>query len=404
MFRYEAMTAAGGLVIGEMEGASSTAIIGQLQDSGYLPIDAREIDTKHVRRWLHLEFFTERRLSPRELGVATQELATLLKAGLPLDRALDMLVELSESKRLRTLFAAVLERVRDGASLADAVGAQGNTFPPIFVNMIRAGELGGALEVTLARLADYLAKAHAARESVRSALVYPMILLIVAGLSLVLVLTVVLPQFKPLFAEAGVSLPLSTRIVMAVGDAVQRLWWMAGIVMVAAILAFRHALKLPAFAMRWDGLLLRVPLVRSLLGKAATARFSRTLGTLGVNGVPLPTALALSRATLGNRVMTAAVEEVAARLKEGAGLSGPLTQCARFPRLAVQLMRVGEETGRLNEMLLNVADVYDQEVQRTTERLLALLTPALTIVLGMTIAGIIASVLVALLSVNDLAI
>jgi general secretion pathway protein F len=403
-FRYEALNEAGGVMSGEMDGTTAAAVIAQLQDSGYLPIGAREIKAGDLGSWLRRDLLGQRRLSRRDLGTATQELATLLKAGLPLDRALDMLVELSESKRAQTLFAAVLEKVRGGASLADAIAAQGEGFPPLYVNMIRAGETGGALDVTLLRLSDYLAKSHAARETVKSALVYPIILVCIAGLSLTIVLTVVLPQFKPLFQDVGVALPWSTRIVMGIGDAVHDFWWVGGLVIVAGVVGFRRAMAVPSVRLRWHRFLLRLPLIRDLVAKTDTARFARTLGTLATNGVPLPTALALSRETLANGVLADAVSEVTTRLKEGEGLSVPLAQAGCFPRLATQLMRVGEETGRLDEMLLNVADVFDREVQRTTERLLAIMTPALTILLGMAIAGIIASVLVALLAVNDLAV
>jgi general secretion pathway protein F len=406
-FRYEALTAAGDRTAGEIEGVSRAAVIAKLQDSGYLPIGADEIRTGNLRRWLGRELFEGggARLAGRHLAVATQELATLLKAGLPLDRALDMLVELAEAKRVRTVFAAVLEQVRGGASLADAMHAQGTAFPPLYVTMVRAGERGGALDATLARLADFLAKSHATREAVKSALVYPAILVVVAGLSLVIVLTVVLPQFKPLFHDAGAALPLPTQIVMAVGDVVQDVWWIALLAIAAASLGFRRALAtIPSFALSWHRLLLfRVPLVRTLIAKTETARFARTLGTLAANGVTLPSALTLSRETIANRAMAGAVDDVVTRLKEGEGLAAPLAGTGVFPRLATQLMRVGEETGRLDEMLLNVADIFDREVQRTIERMLVLLTPALTIGLGMMIAGIIASVLLAILSVNDLA-
>lgn len=401
-FHYEAMTASGRLVSGEMEGTDDSDVIRHLQNDGYLPIRAREV-RRGLREWLNQDLFKDRRLSQKELAIATQELSTLIKSGMPLDRALDMLITLSESRRLRALLTGVLDRVRDGSGLADALEAQGKAFPPTYINMVRAGEAGGALDTTLARTADFLAKSYATRESVKSALIYPAVLVVVAGLSLFIVLTVVLPQFKPLFRDAGAALPLSTRIVMATGDFVGHYWWLGGLVGLGLLVSFRQALRTPSFAMRWHRLLLRVPLVGSLIAKAETARFCRTLGTLTANGIALTTALKLGRDTLSNRVMVRAVDRVATRMKEGEGLSQPLAETAAFPKLATHLMRVGEETGQLETMLLRVAEVFDAEVQRATERLLALLTPALTIGLGMTIAGIIASILVALISVNDLA-
>lgn len=401
-FRYEAFTAAGSLTLGEMEGGSVEAVISQLQESGHVPISATEIGGHGIHGWLRRDLFPSIRISRNELAIATRELSTFLKSGLPLDRALSMVVELTESAKAQTLFSSILASVRNGSNLADALAEQKDAIPSFYVTMIRAGEIGGALEATLARLSDYLGKAHAATEAIKSALIYPIVLVTVAGLSLSLVLTVVLPQFKPIFQSAGVSLPLPTRIVMMAGDLVQQFWWLGLLVGVLSAVGFRRGLQNPEIALRWHRFLLHVPILGDLIAKTETSRFGRTLGTLTANGVALPTALALSQETLENRVMAEAVISVTARLKEGEGLSEPLAQTRVFPQLAIQLMRVGEETGRLDEMLIDVADIYDREVQRTTERLFAILTPALTIGLGVIIAFIIASVLLALLAINRL--
>lgn len=401
-FSYEVLTGEGRTLKGEMDGDSASTVVTELQNAGHLPASVQEVSNSKWAQLLRRDLFSGPQLTNRELALATQELATLLNAGMPLDRSLSMLIDLAGAKRSKRLFAAVLEKVRSGKSLAEAIAVQDGAFPPLYVNMVRAGESGGALDVTLKRLAEYLNKSQAARDAVLSALTYPAILMVVAGLSLTLVLTVVLPQFEPLFREAGSSLPLSTRVVMAVGGFVQTYWWLGILLIIAGVWAFREALKLPAYALRWHRLLLRLPLLGDHIKKIETARFSRTLGTLVSNGVSLPAALTLSRETLVNRVLFDDVKKITTRLKEGGGLSLPFATSGLFPSLAIHLMRVGEETGRLDEMLLKIADIYDHEVQKTTERLLALLTPALTIGLGVTIAGIIASVLVALLSINDL--
>jgi general secretion pathway protein F len=295
----------------------------------------------------------------------------------------------------------VLERVRAGASLAAAT-QQAGAFAPAFVSMVRAGEASGALAPALLRLADLSLRAHELRESVKSALVYPVILLIVAGLSIGFILGIVLPEFKPLFDNAPGALPTSTRILMGAGDVIQRHWalLLAGILI--GLLGLHQAWRHERLKPLWHRAALKIPVLRRLIVAAETARLTRTLGTLVSGGVTLATALPITRETLGNLVVRAAVARATESLKEGEGLSRPLERLKLFPRLAIQLARVGEETGRLGDMLLKTADIYDAEVRRAIERALALLVPALTIGLGLVVAGIIASVLVAILSINNL--
>ncbi len=327
----------------------------------------------------------------------------MLGAGLPLDRALEILVGLADKENVAKLLVRVLDGVRGGVTLADAMADQDGTFPDFYVSMVRAGEAGGTLDVVLARLAGFLEKSQALTDSVRSALIYPVILLVMAGLSIIVLLTLVIPEFKPLFDDAGEALPLATRVLVAVGEVFERWFWLMALVAIALVLFVRRRLANAAFRRRWDGMMLRLPLFGDLTRKIEVARFARTLGTLLGNGVALLGALTIVKDTLGNTVIGAAVEGVADRLKEGKGLAEPMAASGAFPALAVQLVRVGEETGALETMLTKVADIFDGEVGRTTQRLLSLLVPLLTIGLGLLIAAIIGSVLVAFLSVNELA-
>lgn len=402
-FRYKAVSAADEVVEGEMEARSQSAVIERLQELGHLPIRADEVAESKPAGWLSRDLFADRRVPRKAVGLITRELATMQGAGLPLDRSLEILVGMAEKENMRKLLVRVLDAVRGGASLADAVAAEGGAFPRFYVSMVRAGESGGALDSVLARLADFLEKSQALTESIRSALIYPAILLAMAGLSVVLLLTVVVPEFKPLFEDAGEALPVATRIIVGLGEVFARYWWLIALAVVSAAWLLRRRLANPAFRYRWDGLILRLPLFGELVKKIQVARFARTLGTLLQNGVALLGALAIVKDTLGNAVIARAVEEVSARIKEGQGLAEPLAAARVFPDLAIQLVRVGEETGRLEDMLIRVADVYDLETQRTIQRLLDLLVPVLTIGLGLLIAVIIASVLVAFLSVNELA-
>lgn len=401
-FRYKAMTVSGAMISGAIEAPSEAFVIQHLRAQGHYPVSASVGANDDLLAALKRVLRISSRPSLRSLGIVTQELASLLQAGLELDRALSILVGLEDIGALRESFLAVRARVRDGASLADALSADAN-FPHFYVSMVRAGELGGALEQALAKLADYVARSVAIREAIASALVYPIILLMTAGVSIIIILVFVLPEFEPLFAGAGKALPLPTRIVMGVGGFLRGYWWLLVATFAGLGLWLRAALKNPVTRLRLDAFLLRLPIFGSLLTAIETERLSRTLGTLVANGVPLPAALAIAKDTLRNSVMADAVGRTASSLREGEGLAARLAQTRVFSPVTLDLIRVGEETGKLDEMLLRHADLDEQRIRHTVDRLIALLVPALTIVLGMIVAGLIASMMVAILSVNDLA-
>jgi general secretion pathway protein F len=402
-YRYEAVDHAGEVLRDEIEASTPEAAVERLRDQGLLPLSVKEAKSGFLRGGLGQPLFSKRRaLSRKSTLLLTQQLANLLHAGMPLDRALTILIGVSEDEQARSLLERVQEKVRGGSALADALEAQG-VFSRFYLNMIRAGEAGGALEVVLKRLTEFLERSQALRETVTSALIYPMILLTVSALSVIILLTFVVPQFQRLFADAGKALPLATQIVIAVGDGFRHYWWAGAILIFLGVLGVRRQLNLPENRVRWDRWLLRLPLVGDLIGKVETARLSRTLGTLLGNGVSLLNALAIVRETLSNQVMAVALGEVAEHVKTGRGLAEPLQDAGSFPKLAVQMIRVGEETGQLQEMLIQIADTYDGEVQTAVKRMLTLLEPAMILGLGVIIAGIIMSILVAILSLNELA-
>ena len=402
-YRYEAVDTTGEVVCEEVDAASPEAAIERLRDQGLLPLSVAEARDGWLRGRFGQPLFSKRRsLSQKSILLLTQQLSSLLNAGMPLDRALTILIGVAEDGQNKTLLERVQEKVRGGSSLADALEAQG-VFSRFYLNMIRAGEAGGALEAVLKRLTEFLERSRALRESVTSALIYPIILLTVAALSVIILLTFVVPQFQRLFADAGKTLPLATQIVIAVGDGFRHYWWVGVIVVFLLVALMRQQLSQPDSRARWDRWFLRLPLLGDLLAKVETARLTRTLGTLLGNGVSLLNALTIVRETLSNQVLAAALGEVAEHVKTGRGLADPLLDSGEFPKLAVQMIRVGEETGQLQEMLLQVAETYDGEVQTAVKRMLTLLEPALILGLGVIIAGIIMSILVAILSLNELA-
>jgi general secretion pathway protein F len=401
-FEYSALSAAGDVVSGELDGPDTAAVIEWLHEQALLPIHA--IEKRPGRTSPFFRLIAPRSLPGRDLALFSQQLARLLKANLPLDRALEILTTLAGDKRSRDVVRRTLERLRDGAGLAEAMAAQEPAFPQAYVSMVRAGEVGGALQAVLARVADFLARSEAIRQKIVSALIYPAVLVVVAVLAVALVLTVVLPQFEPLFEEAGARLPASTRLVMLVGDGLRDGWWVGLLGLALGAVAWQRLMQRPEIARRRDRLVLVLPIVGGLVTRFEIGRFSRTLGVLLANGVPAPQALALSGGVVGNRIIAGAVETVSARFKEGEGLSTPLFRTGHFPDLSIQLIRIGEETGRLDEMLQEVAEIYEQEVQRLLERLLTLLVPTITIAMGMIIALIIVAIMTAVISINDLAV
>ena len=275
-------------------------------------------------------------------------------------------------------------------------------FPNFYTGMVRAGEAGGTLEVVLERLAEALERAQALRDDVRSALRYPALVMIMAGLSIGVLMTLVIPEFRPLFESSGAALPTSTRIIIGASDFFEAYWWALALGLLAVALAIRQHNRDPAGRLRWDRWKAGAPLLGDLIRKIEVARFCRTLGTLLANGVSVLNALALTTETLENRAIAEATGRAQGRLAKGEGLADPLMETGVFPSLALQLVRVGEETGKLDAMLLRIADIYDDEVKRSIERMLSLLVPLVTLALGVLIAGIIGSMMAAILSSYDL--
>jgi len=400
LFEYKAVSPNGETVQGTMEALSVEMVIARLQEAGNIPLQARPSG----EGLLQLSRFRLGRqgLSAREVGDFTQQLSTLLGAGLPLDRSLQVLTELAATERSGRAITEIRDRVREGGTLSDALEEQHGSFGRLYLNMVRAGEIGGSLDVTLDRLADYLERSKELKDSVVSALVYPILLIVLAGGSLILLLVYVIPQFTPIFEELGGDMPLITRIVLFFGGILQNYWWLLAALAVLAVVLFRRMLNDPEKKLRWDARILNTRWVGDLVAKLETARLARTVGTLLVNGVPLLGSLGIGGRVVGNSLLRQEVEAAAQEVKTGGGLARNLSQDGHFPRLALQMVSVGEETGQLDQMLLKVADTYDREVRNTIDRLLSVFTPVVTLLMAMLIGTIVISVLLAIISVNDL--
>jgi general secretion pathway protein F len=344
------------------------------------------------------------KLSRKEIALFTSELATLLESGLPLDKSLSVLMDVTaEHEQLTKIIARVLDKVKGGSSLADALEKQSGIFTKFYLNMIRAGEAGGGLAEVLVRLADYLESAEELKSTVSTALIYPIILLVMSLASLFVMLTFVVPQFTEMFESAGKALPVPTQIVVGLANWLQSYWWalLGGILFLSSYMNYQ--LADPIRKKVWDGRFLKLPLAGTIILNKETANISRTLGTLLGNGVSILAAMVIVRETVDNLVIAAAVQDAENQLRQGKHLSDALVEKDLFPKMAMQMIKMGEETGRLEEMLLRVATIYDKQLRTAIQRMLAFLEPVLIITLGLMIAGIIVSILLAILSVNDLA-
>jgi len=400
LFTYKAINSLGETEEGLRDAVSEGLLIAALQSEGYIPVRVTPASSR--------SFFSlgrkQSKLSQKDVTLFTGELATLLESGLPLDKSLLVLMDLTEdNERLSKLIAKVLEKVKGGSSLAAALEMQSGIFTKFYLNMIRAGEAGGSLGEVLTRLSEYLESSQELKDTVSTALIYPAILMVMSFASLFIMLTFVVPQFTEMFESAGKALPVSTQIVVALAEWLQSYWW----VLIGAVLGvssyMRFQMADPVRKKVWDGYLLKMPLFGNILLNKETANISRTLGTLLGNGVSIISALVIVRETVDNLVVAAAIQDTEEQLKQGRHMSDALLEKGLFPKMAMQMIKMGEETGRLEEMLLRVATIYDKQLRVAISRMLAFLEPALIITLGLMIAGIIVSILLAILSVNDLA-
>ncbi len=399
-FRYKAASPAGDVSEGDLEARDEAAALERLQALGLIPIRIAPAAVAGANSAGGR--FSRQRISQDQVGTLTGELATLLRSGLPLDRALELLIGLSPNPRMQALMTQVRDEVRGGAALSKALEAHPAVFSRFYVGMIRAGEAGGALGTVLTRIAEFMERSKELRETVASALIYPTILVLASVTSVMLLLIFVVPQFSQMFEQSGKALPLATQIVIAAGDLLRKYWWAIPLGIFLLWRYFAWQMGNVASKTAWDGRFLRLPLVGDLLTKIEVARFARTLGTLLSNGIPLLAALGVVKDTVGNRVIANGLGAAREQLQAGQGLSKPLMTQGVFPPLAVHMVAVGEETGRLDEMLTRVADVYDREVSLAVKRMLALLEPVMILGLGLIIGGIIISILLAILKVNSL--
>jgi general secretion pathway protein F len=402
-FQYRAADHAGKIIEGVMEAEAEHGVIVRLHEMGCIPLRIAVPGDRSVGGASErLPFFSKRKISQQQLLQFTQELSTLLAAGLPIDRGLSILGSLIEGEEFGKVLQTLLEAVRAGKSLAASMAEHPEVFPKLYTNMIRAGEAGGILESVLKYLADYLEGTLALKEDVKSALIYPMILASAAGVSLVVLFLYVIPRFSAIFKDVGKALPWITKMVIGFSQALAQYGWVVLLLLVITVAGGMYYWRTPEGRAEWDRVCLHIWLLGDLVRKFETARFARTLSALLKGGVPLLDALGTVQGVVGNRLLARAISQVQVRVREGKGMARPLGESGLFPPLALNMIAVGEETGKLEGMLAEVAGFYDQEVKRTTKRLTALLEPILILGMGLVIGTVVISMLLAIFSINDL--
>lgn len=407
VFRYTSARLTGQVREGEMEAASSAAVVQRLRADEQFPIrieqgGAARRPGRRLLAVLNRPLF-DARVAAGEVADLVAELAALVGAGLTLDRALSVVAEAGARAKTRALVHRLRDRVVGGAPLSAAMEAEAPVFGRFAIAAVRAGEASGQLDGALERLAGEMARQRAVGESVKSALVYPAILLAVAALSVVLLLVFVLPRFEVIFRQAGADLPVATAVVLGLAGVVRGYGWLGLLGMIAVWLGARAALRDPAARLAWDRRVARLPLAGPLAVRLSVERTARALALLLKHGVALPVALEIAAEAAGNRAVAAAFAAAAQRVRDGQALAPSLGESGLIPAKAVELVAVGEQTGRLDDMLATVASLYAREVEVALKRLVVVIEPVLILFLGVLVAGMIFPVLAAVVGLNELA-
>ena len=404
VFAYKALDQSGKNVEGLKEADSPRTLRSVLRRDGlYLTEVTGEKAAKaaspevNVRRWVG------GRVKADDVAVATRQLAVLVNAGIPLVDALTALVEQVDHERLKRVLSAVKQRVNEGSSLAEALGQHPKAFSNLYVNMIRAGESSGALDVVLFRLADFTESQARLRSKVLGTLTYPAAMLVIGSVIMGILFTVVIPKITKVFEDTKVVLPWTTRFLIAFSTFVHDWWWALGLLLAGGIYLFLRWRQTPAGRARWDVWVLQAPIFGPLVRQVAVARFSRTLATLLKSGVPLLTSMDIVRNIVGNTRLAAVIEEARESIKEGESIAAPLKRSGEFPPLVYHMVAIGEKSGELEEMLGNVANAYDSQVETKVAALTSLLEPIMIVVMGVAVAFIVFSILMPILQINTIA-
>ena len=404
-FSYKATDQSGKIVTGTQDASDEKGVVAALQAQGYIPIritSSAKVSSRLSFRWEKSIFGFQKKVSDKDILRLTEGLATLLDSGLPLDRSLQILRDASDKKGLKSVLNDVLKAVQKGSYLSDALADHPKRFSRFYVNMVKAGEAGGFLDLILERMSVYLRDIKDLKDYIVSAMIYPLFLVCIGGISILVLLTYVIPKFAVIFADLGQAIPLSTQILLSTAAFFQKYVLLLLAIFAALIFFWRQFSKSPSGRYRIDSFLTTLPVAGEFIQELETARFARTLGTLIKSGVPILGSLTLVQGVIRNQVIAQSLDVIRERVREGDALSKPLADSDRFPQLAAQMITVGEETGRLDEMLFKIGDIYEKKVRNFIKRGMSLMEPAVILAMGIIVGFIVISMLMAIFSMNDM--
>ncbi len=401
-YAYKATDYSGKIIRGAVEAKDEKGAVGLIHDQGLIPIKIQQAGAtqKFSGASNPLALFTG--VSTRDVLMFTQDLSSLIQAGLPIDRALKTLVAVTENRKLQTVIEKILKAVQGGSYLSDAMASHPKAFSDFYVNMIKAGEAGGALDAVLQRLSIFLENTRELKDEIMSALYYPAFIVFTSGVSIIILMIYVIPKFSVLFSDMGQAIPLSTRFLIGFSQWFREYWWSVVIMLAACIYFIYRYGRTQMGGARLDRYKLKLPIIGDIVRNVEVSRFARTLGTLMSSGVPILQAIDLVKDVMGNKVIADALGSIHEKIKEGERLSDRLAEAGVFPSLAVQMITVGEETGNLDQMLMRVAENYEKTVRRTIQRFISLLEPAMILLMGLLVGFIVISMLTAIFSINSI--
>ena len=396
-FEYKVKKGPGDVTTGVMEAESQRAVVSQLRDMGFFPISVEEYAGPEKKDVLKQAFI---RVKLKDRNVFFRQLANLIESGMPIVRALNTLREQTENPKMSEIIEELRESVQKGSDFAEALEKHPKVFPPMYTNLVRAGETGGSLEDSLWRLVAFGEQDEELRGKAFSAMVYPIFLFVIGTSAIFILVSFVFPKFIVIFEDFGSSLPLPTIIVMAICEFMGSFWWAVLLVMGGIGYSFMRYARSEGGRARLDKQWLRLPVVGGVIQRYEMAKFARTLGTLFDNGVPVLSALRITADTLSNSAIAEEVMYVQGRVTEGESISDGLSNCQHFPPLVVNMIAIGEETGRLGSVTKRIADAYDMEVDRAVKSMTALLEPIMIVIMGVIIGGLVISMLLPMLTLS----
>ena len=404
VYEYTALDGAGKNVNGIIDADSPVAARQKLRKSGIFPVNVKETIAKPKevpsRSFSISNLF--KRVKPGELSATTRQLSILLGAGVTLVASLDALISQIANPLLKRIMAQVKESVNEGNSLAFSLSQHPKVFSQVYINMVRAGEASGSLDLVLNRLAEFSEHQQALRGRMKAALAYPIFMMLIGSVILFLLITFIVPNITKIFSEMHHTLPLPTLVLIGLGNFLKSFWWLVLLALGGTILLIKRLIKTPKGSYMWDEIKLRIPLLGTVNTKMAMARFGRTLSSLLQSGVPLLSALKIVRNIVNNTLIAEVIDNAMEEVEAGANLATPLAQSAWFPPIAIQMISVGERSGELEHMLEKIADVYEGEAESQITAMTAMLEPVMILVMGVVVGFIVISILLPIFEMNQM--